>query len=60
MVDIVDRKLETKNSIRIFGGGIFSHPSPDMHIKHNIKETGSKGNIWGPLYIPKGEGLGGG
>ena len=38
----------------------FAHPSPDIPIKHNIKETDSKRNIWGQFYIPYGEGEGGG
>ena len=38
----------------------FTHLLPDILTKHNIKETASKGNIWGPFYIPKGEILDGG
>ena len=29
----------------------FSHPSPDILTKHNIKETSSKHNIWDPFNI---------
>ena len=60
MVDIAERKLATTNSFRVFGGSFFAHPSPDIPTKHNIKETASKGNIWGPFFIPKGGRLGGG
>ena len=38
----------------------FAHPLSEIHTKTNIKETESKGNIWGTFYIPKDEGLGGG
>ena len=38
----------------------FDNFLPEIPTKHNIKETASKGNIWGPFYIPKGGGLGGG
>ena len=44
----------------IFGGSVFSHPLPEILTKHNIKETASNGSIWGPFYISKGEGQGGG
>ena len=60
MGDITDQKLATTNLFCVFGGSIFAHPSPDILTKHNIKETASKGNIWGPCYIPKGEGSSGG
>ena len=60
MGNIDKQKLETTNSFHVFGSTIFSHPLPDILTKHNIKETESKGNIWGPFYIPKGEGSGGG
>ena len=59
MEDIAKRKLATMNSFRIFGGIVFTHSSPDILTKHNIKEIASKQNIWGPFYIYKGEGLGG-
>ena len=48
------------NRLCVFGDIIFSHTSPDILTKHNIKETSGKGNIWGAFYIPKVEGLGGG
>ena len=37
----------------------FAHVLQEILIRHNIKENVSKGNIWGPLYKYKGEGLGG-
>ena len=39
---------------------VFAHLLSEVMTKHNIKETASKGNIWGPFYIPKGEVSGGG
>ena len=39
---------------------VFAHFLPEILTKHNIKETSSKGNIWGPFHLPKGEGPGGG
>ena len=59
MGDIVE-KAGGEEIILIFGGSFFAHPSPDILIKHNIKETASKGKIWSPCYIPKGEGSSGG
>ena len=58
-------KIDEKNpvmteSFRIFGGSFFAHPLPEVLSKHNIKETASKGKIWGPIYTPKGECSGGG
>ena len=49
--------IETTNLLRIFDGSFFAHPLPDILIKHNIKETASKGNIYGPFYTPKGKSL---
>ena len=60
MSNISDQKMETMALLCIFGGSFFANPSPEILTKYNIKETFSKGNIWGPFYIPKGEGLGGG
>ena len=60
MGDISERKLAMIDSFRVFGGNLFAHPSPELLTKHNIKETASKDNIWGPFYIPKGEGSDGG
>ena len=57
---IVEKKLAMMESFRIFGGVFFAHPLPELPTKHNIKETASKGNIWGPFYTPKGEVSGGG
>ena len=57
MGNINNSKLATTNLFCIFGGSFFAHPSPDILAKHNIKETASKVNIWGPLYIPKVKGL---
>ena len=36
----------------------FAHFLSEILIKYNIKETVSKGEIWGPFYIPKGGGYG--
>ena len=55
MGDISEQKQENTNSFRVFGGIISAHPLPEIL---NIKETAIKGNIWGLLYIPKGEGYG--
>ena len=60
MGKIDEQKLATTESFRFFGGSFFAHPSSEILTKHNIKETASKGKIWGPFYIPKGEGSGGG
>ena len=57
---ITEQKLAMTDSFRIFGGIFFAHPSPEILTKHNIKETASKGKIWGLFYIPKGEGSVGG
>ena len=54
MGEISEQKLATMNLIRVFGGIFFAHPSPEILIKHNIKETANKGNIWVPFYTPKG------
>ena len=60
MGKIAERKLPMVDSFWIFSGSFFAHFSSDILTKHNITETSSKGNIWGPLNIPKGEGSGGG
>ena len=60
MGDISEQKLAATDSFRIFGGSFFAHSSPGILTKNNIKETSSKGNIWGPFYILKGEGSDGG
>ena len=60
MEDISARKMGATEFFRVFGGSVVAHQSPDILTKHNVKETASKGNIWGPFYIPKGEGSGGG
>ena len=59
MDEISKWKLAMTNSFRVFGGSFFANPSPGILTKYNIKETASKHNIWGPFYIPKGEGSGG-
>ena len=56
MGEIAEQKLAVTESFDTFGG-IFPHPLPEILNKHNIKETAIKGNIWGPLYTPKGEGF---
>ena len=58
MGKMYEHKLETIDSFRIFGKSFFAHSLTKILNKHNIKETSSKGNIWVPFYIPKGEGLG--
>ena len=57
MGDISKKKLVPTKSFWFFGGSFSTHPSPDILTKHNIKENSSKRNIWGLLYILKGEGL---
>ena len=42
-----------------FWWNFFAHFLPEIPTKHNINEFDIKGNIWGPFYIPKGDGLGG-
>ena len=59
MGDIFNKTLVMIDSFQNFGG-IFAHILSDILTKHNIKETSSKDNIWGPFYIPKDEGTGGG
>ena len=59
MGNIDEQKLATTDSFRIFDSS-FSHFLPEILTKCNIKETASNVNIWGPFYILKGEGLGGG
>ena len=58
--DIYEQKLATKYSFPIFGCIVFAHTLTEIPTKHHIKETSSKGNIWGPFYTPKGEVSGGG
>ena len=60
MGDISEQKLATTDSFHVFGGSFPARPLPEILIQHNIKETASKGNIWGPFYIPKDEGSDGG
>ena len=60
MGKIAKQKLVTTNSFRVSGGSFFAHPLPGILNEHNIKETASKRNIWGPFYILKCEGSGGG
>ena len=60
MGEIADQKLATMNSSRGFVGSFPTHPLPDILTKHNIKKSASRRNIWGPFYLPKGGGSGGG
>ena len=60
MGNIAEKKLTTTKSFRIFISNCFAHPLLEKLTKNNIKETASKDSIWGPFYILKGEGLGGG
>ena len=53
MGNISEKKLATTDSFRVFGGSFFAHPSPEILTKRTIKETESKGNIWGPIIYPK-------
>ena len=46
--------------IPIFWWQFFDHLMPDIQIKHKIKETAIKGNIWVPFYTPKVGDSGGG
>ena len=59
MDKISTQKMAMTDSFRVFGGIFSAHTSPKLPTKHKSKETSSRGNIWGPCYIPKGEGLGG-
>ena len=59
MGDISKQKLVMTKSLRIFGGSCSAHTSPEIPTKQNIKVTASI-NIWGPFYVTKYEGLGGG
>ena len=60
MSDISKQKLAATDSFRIFGGSVFTSSLPEILTNHNNKETSSKGKIWGPFNIPKGESLDGG
>ena len=33
---------------------VFAHFLSEILTKHNFNKTASKGNIWGPFYITKG------
>ena len=48
----------TTDSFRIFCGSLFAITLPEIYTKNNTKETDSKGNKWGPFYIPIGESSG--
>ena len=56
MGSIYEQKLATTESFLVFGGSFFANPLSEILTKHNIKETASKGNIWGLFYTPEGEG----
>ena len=60
MGKVSEQKMTTTDSFRVFAGSFFVYTSPEILTKHNIKESSSKGNIWGPFYIPKFEGSDGG
>ena len=60
MGKISGQKMATTNSLRNFCGSFSARSLPDITNKHNIKETASKGKIWGPFYLSKGDILGGG
>ena len=57
--EISDQKLATTNSFRILVE-FFCPPLAWHTDQTQYQGTASKGNIWGPFYIPKGEDLGGG
>ena len=50
--------IKTGDNILIthFWWKFFAHPLPEILTKNNIKETFSKGNIWGQFYTTRGEG----
>ena len=48
-----------KGIIPHFGGIPPPHPLPGIPNKQDIRKTVSKGDIWGPFYVPKGEVSGG-
>ena len=52
--------MAVKDSLQFFGGSFCAHSLPEIPNKQNIKENDIKVNIWDPLYITKGEDLGGG
>ena len=56
MVNIANQKLSMTDSLSIYGDSLSPFLSAIL-TKHKIKETSSKGNIWRPFYVPKGEGL---
>ena len=57
MGNILERNSQ-RQTHSAFWWHFFDQPSPEIPAKQNMKETASKGKIWGPLYILKGEGLG--
>ena len=52
MGEVSEEKMTTTDSFRVFAGSFFVHTSPEILTKHNIKETDSKGNIWGLFIYP--------
>ena len=60
MGDIDEQKIAMKDSLCIYGGSFLPISLSEILIKHTVKENSSKGNIWGPFYIPKVEASGGG
>ena len=55
MVDIAEKNWRQGKNSAFLVAGYFSYPLPEIPTSHNIKETASKGNIWGPFYTSKGE-----
>ena len=60
MGNIADQKMAIMKLLRVFGVSFCAHLLPDIPTKHNVKETASKGNIRGAIYVPNFEGLSGG
>ena len=53
MVDISKQKNGNDELIPRFLWHFSAQTSPNIIIKHNIKKTAIKRNIWGPYYITK-------
>ena len=60
MVKITKRKKWRRCNHSTSDGNYFALTLPGIMTKYNIKETASKGNIWFPFYMSKGEDLDGG
>ena len=58
MVQTCQAKTDHNEPFLIFKISFFAHPYPVILIKHNVKETDGKVNIWGEFYMPEVEGSG--